>query len=152
MDELRKFLITGNKDGYAAGESNITREDDKSYSIRFEQGSWRYHDNWFGGEPFGGRTVVFKAGKPYWMAVYYGSDSGKAEGLIGFLRKALSNQPDELPVRGPKELKEDKFEYKNKWEGDLEKFSGKEFIYYDGEEVYSAEYAGGLVDQREDQM
>ena len=36
----------------------------------------------------------------------------------------------------------------NHWEGNLEKFSGKEQILRDGIEIYSASYMGGLIDQR----
>lgn len=30
------------------------------------------NDNFFGGEPYGGREVVFYEEKPVWMMVYYG--------------------------------------------------------------------------------
>lgn len=151
-EELRKFLLRVSTTGYAAGEQAFQREADQSYSTRDTDGEWSIHDNWFGGEPFGGREVVFYQGKPYWMMVYYGADSGKAEGLIPFLQEALKNSPEELPVRGPRELKQDEFKYVNEWNGDLERFRGEEIIFFREQKVYKAEYLGGLVDQREDQL
>jgi hypothetical protein len=152
MDKkLKDFLIVSKKNGYAAGEANIVSEDDKSYSTRGSSGDFSFHDNWFGGEPFGGREAVLHKGKPYWMMVYYGQDTGKAKGLIDFLRKALSQISEELPLRGPSHFEEGEFRYENIVEGTLEKFVGVEKIFYKGEEVFKTNYAGGLVDRREDQ-
>lgn len=152
IDNLRKFLLSASTTGYAVGDTVISREKDLSYTSAHGDGDWKFHDNWFGGEPFGGREVVFFQDKPYWMAVYYGKDSGKADGLIPFLRVALSKPPAELPVRGPQILEQGEFKYINEWKGDLEDFTGEEIIYFKGEEVYRAGYLGGLVDQRKDQM
>lgn len=59
-DDLRKFLIIAKKAGYASGgESGAVKEDNDSKSTRFEEGDFKFHDNWFGNEPFGGREVVF---------------------------------------------------------------------------------------------
>ena len=146
-----KFLIDSKKKGYAAGEVSINREEDNSYSTRGEDKEFSFHDNWFGGEPFGGREVVFYEGKPYWMMVYYGQDTGRAEGLIDFLRKSLSQVSEKLPLRGPQEFEEGDFRYENQVEGNIEKFVGVEKIYYKGEEVFKTNYSGGLVDQRKDQ-
>lgn len=150
FDELKKFLIKSKKAGYAAGgEAASSNEQDGSKSTRFEEADFKFHDNWFGGEPFGGREVVFYQGKPYWMMVYYGSDDQSADGVIPVLLKALNEPPTELPVRGPNVLQDGEYKYENNWSGDIEKFSGEEIIYYQGKEVYKANYFGGLVDQRE---
>lgn len=151
-DLLKTFLIQANKEGYAAGESKITKNEDHSYTSQFESGDLKLHDSWFGGEPFGGREVVFFKGNPHWMMVYYGQDTGKAEGLIPFLRKAMMSPDQEMPLRGPNEMTEGDFQYKNSATGDLERFIGEEKIFYKGEEVFRTNYVGGLVDKREDQM
>lgn len=149
MNDLKQFLTKAKKAGYASGKWD--KEADGSNSTRHTDGQWSFHDNWFGGEPFGGREVVFRNNKPYWMMVYYGSDSGKAPGLIAFLQEALGMIPEDMPVRGPAELTEGEFKYKNNRTGNLEEFHGEEKIFCNGEEVYYAKYAGGLVDQRSDQ-
>jgi hypothetical protein len=147
--KLIEFLVKAKKKGYAAGE--IPEKDSAgSYTSTFEDGELRLNDNWFGGEPFGGREVVFWNGKPYWMMVYYGSDLQLAEKTIEVLQKALSALPDDFPARGPKELVEGEYRYENKRKGNIENFSGEETIFFQDKKVYSAMYAGGLVDQRKD--
>ena len=43
-----------------------------------EDKEWHYHDNFFGGEPYGGREVIFCHDQPVWMMVYYGEVSDKS--------------------------------------------------------------------------
>lgn len=50
---LCKFLVEAKKSTYAAGErAKKIVEDDKSTTLFFEDGNLKYHDNYFGGEPF----------------------------------------------------------------------------------------------------
>lgn len=147
---LGVFLIKSKREGYAAG--NQTKEPDGSYSTRFEEGSLKFHDNWFGGEPFGGREIVFDNSEPYWMMVYYGEEFNESEPAIPTLQKALAAMPDDFPVRGPKVLEDGDLRYENEWEGDIEKFSGKERVLKMSIQkvIYEAMYMGGLVDQRKE--
>ena len=146
-DELKKFLIKAKREGYASGETTTKKENDGSNSTRCEMGDFKFHDNWFGGEPFAGREVVWFKNKPYWMMVYSGEEFAGDEKAIPTLRKALSAMPDEMPTRGPRILEDGEYTYKNNWQGDIEKFSGEESISKSGEKVYNARYIGGLVDQ-----
>ena len=147
---LIEFLIKAKKHGYAAGgEDVVSRQADGSKSTTFEQGDFRYHDNYFGGEPFGGREVVWFKQKPYWMMVYYGQNRHDPKILIPFLVKALSQPDTAMPLRGPKVLMGEEFVYINNWKGTMEKFSGQEYIYNKEKQLYYALYQGGLVDQEE---
>jgi len=147
---LLQLLIDASRRGYAAGRSAVkTQESDHSTTIVLEQGDWRFHDNYFGGEPYGGREVVFFRGQPVWMAVYYGQvDGADVESVYSFLQRALREAPSEFPLRGPETLTEGRFSYRNVHEGDVASFWGQETIHEDGRLVYSARYAGGLVDRR----
>lgn len=59
-ESLRQFLIDSNKAGYAGGEEKKwIKESDGSTTIPFEKEDFRSHDNFFGGEPYGGRIIVF---------------------------------------------------------------------------------------------
>lgn len=147
---LINFLIKAKRDGYASGETTTQKEDDESNSTRCEIGDLKFHDNWFGGEPFGGREVVFYKDKPYWMMVYFGEEFTNDEKAIPTLRKALSQMPDEMPARGPRNLEDGEYSYKNNWEGDIEKFSGEESISKNGQIAFKTKYTGGLVDQRKE--
>lgn len=149
-DKLLEFLIKAKGDGYASGETTTQKEDDGSSSTRCGIGDLKFHDNWFGGEPFGGREVVFYKDKPYWMMVYFGEEFANDEKAILTLRKALSKMPDEMPVRGPRILENGEYSYKNNWEGNIEKFSGEESISKNGQIAFRTKYIGGLVDQRKE--
>jgi hypothetical protein len=148
---LRQFLVASNEAGYAGGKSKEwIHEADHSVTIPFEKGSWKSHDNFFGGEPYGGRTVVFYEGNPTWIMVYYGwvAEGQETGPVYGILRGALKQMPEDYPFRGPKEYKEGEFTYTNAWKGDVERFSGEEQITKGEEVIYKANYRGGLVDQR----
>lgn len=151
LTSFKKFLIDSNKVGYAGGEEKKwIKEADGSTTIPFEKGEWKSHDNFFGGEPYGGRTIVFYRGEPYWLMVYYGrvEDKVETDSVYGILRNALKQMPEDYPFRGPKEYKEKEFIYKNNWQGEVDKFSGEERIFQNGKPVYKANYIGGLVDQK----
>src|SRR2546428_13083964 len=106
MDEaaLLQFLLDASRRGYAAGGSVVkVKEADHSTTIVLEHGKWRFHDNYFGGEPYGGREVVFLGGGPIWLAGYYGWVEGR--GAVpgrgsGFFQRALRRAPRAFPERG----------------------------------------------------
>ena len=150
MDEsaLARFLAAINQEGYAGGEpGSWRREPDGSTTIERAIGEWRLHDNFFGGEPYGGREVVYHAGSPAWLMAYYGAvRAGDDPGPIyAALRQALLVTPDAFPVRGPAAWADDRFVYANTWEGSLGQFTGRESITRDGIEVYAGTYCGGWV-------
>jgi len=152
IEKLRAFLLYCGREGDAhIPEGAMKKEQDGSTSITLEKENWKFHDNYFGGEPYGGREVVFYGSRPIWIMVYYGNvDAGVSdlEPVYGFLKKALALVPDEAPYRGPAKFLDGDFQYENTWNGSLEAFSGEEIIYLHGEKVYSARYGGGLVAQR----
>lgn len=153
LGSLGEFLVQANRAGYAAGEDRSwIKEGDSSTSIRFESGDWRMHDNFFGGEPYGGRILVFRKEKPVWMTAYYGwveADAGNPDSIYAVLRKALMQMPEAFPVRGPEHMKWDDYSYSFVHEGGLDRFSGEEVIFRGGGRVYAATFIGGLVDCRE---
>src|SRR5262245_17815491 len=112
---LLRFLTDASRRGYAAGSRTVkTREADHSTTIVLEHGDWKFHDNYFGGEPYGGREVVFFEGRPVWMALYYGHVEGaNVDSVYTFLQRALREAPPEFPVRGPGAIAEGQFSYRN---------------------------------------
>ena len=154
-ESLRQFLVETKNHGYAneGGSKNWVKEKDGSTTIVFEFGDFRMHDNFFGGEPYGGREVIFFKGVPVWMMVYYGSVDPAVQDpkeIYRFLQKALLNLPEGLPLRGPKIFQDGDFVYENKNQGDLDNYSGEEKISKAGKEIYRANYMGGLVNQRKE--
>lgn len=150
-EELKQFLVDANKAGYASGETRKwIEENDGSTTIRYKKGSWEYDDNFFGGEPFGGRTVVFHEGRAVWMMVYYGwvQEEIETNSIFAILRNALAQIPEAYPYRGPENYKEGEFTYSNSWKGEVDRFTGSEQITKGNKMMYMADYMGGLVDQR----
>jgi hypothetical protein len=154
LNALKKFLIKTGKAGYGSGNyKSWIKEKDGSTTIPFKSGDWRMHDNFFGGEPWGGREVVFFKEKPVLIMVMYGAvdpSINSFEKVYAFLQKALRNQPGDLPLRGPKFFQEGDFVYKNKTKGDLTNFIGEEVILKNNKQIYKTNYAGGWVDQRKE--
>ena len=155
QEALRSFVQKANKEGYGSGkEKNWKKEEDGSTTITFEFGDLKIHDNFFGGEPYGGRAVIFYQGKPVWMIDYYGAviKGENIKRIYATIQKALSNAPAEMPVRGPRELEDGELTYENGWSGDIEDFSGHESIVNkEGRTIYKARYAGGLVNQQKEE-
>ncbi|MFA5070091.1 MAG: DUF5680 domain-containing protein [Patescibacteria group bacterium] len=152
LKQLCKFLVKAKKSTYAAGYlAKKSIEDNKSTTLVFEDGDWKYHDNYFGGEPYGGREVVFYKNFPVYIMVYYGrveESVSDFETVYKVLRKALVLIPENKPFRGPKQYKQDDLLYTNNFQGDVVNFSGEETISKNGKILYSAKYMGGLVDKR----
>ena len=153
-DEIRKFILEAGKVDYSTGNEDFQKkETDGSLTIKYQNGDWQFRDNWFGGEPFAGQTVIWYKEEPIWTNVYYGGIHPKVEKskeVLKFLQLALKNAPEDLPIRGPSEFHQGEFRYLNVIQGELENFAGQEVIFQNGKEVYKAQYMGGLVDQRND--
>jgi hypothetical protein len=148
MKGLKRFLVEAKKNTYASGDENIKKiESDNSTTIVYKSGEYKYHDNYFGGEPFGGREVVFKNGKEIYMMVYYGYVKKGVENIneiYNFLMYALKNIPEDYPYRGPEKIVGDKYVYENSWNGEIDNFYGNERITdFDGNIIYEDRYIGG---------
>lgn len=92
LENLRKFLLEANAAGYASADlKSWVKEKDSSTSINFKNGDFSLHDNFFGGEPYGGRIIVQLHNKPFWMMVYYGwvEEGAEPNSVYKILREAL---------------------------------------------------------------
>ena len=150
LAKLREFILQASRATYASADESIKeKQEDGSTTIRFEEGEYKFYDNYFGGEPYGGREVVFLNNKPVWMMVYYGfvDPSANVKEIYSFLMKSLSSSTVDMPYRGPVLLEDGDFRYENLLLGATEKFSGTEKILKGDVCVYEASYLGGLVDK-----
>jgi hypothetical protein len=148
--ELAQFLIHSTVKGYASGDNSreVKEADDGSTSITIENGFWKSHDNWFGGEPYGGRLIVSYKGNPVWIMVYYGQILETFRDTLGayrFLSEALRLIPEDAPYRGPREYISGNWRYHNNWQGTIDGYSGVEYISFDHQQIYIAWYRGGII-------
>jgi len=153
LKSLTLFLYLASQKGYGTGKySKWIKEKDGSTSIIFKDKDWEMNDNFFGGDPFGGRTIVFYKNKPVWIMTYYGQIPKDApletEEVYQFLQKALLKTSLEFPLRGPKKYTQSEFIYQNSWEGKINRFQGKESILVQNKKIYQGNYLGGLVNLR----
>ena len=150
IDDVKKYLLESAKTGYASGDTKTwVKEEDFSTTITNSIGDFRMQDNFFGGEPYGGREVIFNRNKPIWIMVYYGKVlSDNPDKIYEVLRKALSSPELSMPIRGPKMMTTGEYTYTFKWNGSLDNFSAEESIMQNGGLVYQANFLGGNVDKR----
>lgn len=148
-NKIQQFLIIANRSGYGNESVKPIDESDGSHTITFKDGGWNFHDNYFGGEPFGGREVISYNQKAVWMMVYYGfvEDISLQSQIYAFLKESLLLFPDDLPYRGPAMHKNGDWLYINKINGTFDNFRGEEIISFKNQEVYKTRYQGGVVDR-----
>ncbi len=149
INEIQQFLIKANRNGYGNELVKPVDEPDGSHTIAFEDGDYKIHDNYFGGEPFGGREVISYKDRAVWMMVYYGfvEDVSLQAQVYAFLKESLLLFTDDLPFRGPTRHENDDWLYINKVDGNFDNFYGEEIISYKNQEVYKTRYQGGVVDK-----
>ena len=142
---LNNFLVKAKISTYASvGESKETILEDDSKELIFEEGEFKYRDRYFGHHSFVGEEIVFENGKAIWGMNYYAKNFSSDE-IYPFLQKALRQVNVEMPFRGPTLFEEGDYKYVNEIKGNVDKFYGKETIYYQGKIVYEGYYHGGLI-------
>ena len=147
--KLNEFLVKAKIESYASGgEGGEKKLPDGTKELNYEEGNFKYRDRYFGFNPFSGEEVVWENGKVIWVMNYYGETFGNiflAKKVFEFLKKAMKQITAERPFRGPKNFKEDDFEYTDENKGNVGNFEGVERIFYKGKEIYNLVYHGGFV-------
>ncbi|MDQ5970175.1 MAG: hypothetical protein QG593_692 [Patescibacteria group bacterium] len=151
INRIIPFLLEANKAGYANDKPQIEKQTDGTHRIVYERDDFRFEDLWWGGNPFSGQESIAIGGRVMWAMQYRGwMESGfeaQSNEVFQFLRRALKHCTVDDPLRGPKELKEDKLLYVNSWSANLNNFHGEERILKENQHVYSCKYFGGVVDE-----
>jgi Domain of unknown function (DUF5680) len=145
-EEVQAFLAEARRHGYSVvGAIRPSREPDGSSSLRYVRDGWRYHDNYFGGNPFAGREVVHHADRPVFCIVYYGVAEREASSVSSWLREALAAAGPEA-LRGPSMYRGKGWTYRCTIDGTTGRFTGLERIERGGATVYQGRMAGGWID------
>ena len=151
--DLIEFLIEAKKNTYAnTGEGGERTLRSGARELRFKKENLEYIDTYCGFNPFIGEEIVFENGKFIWGMNYFGEVFNRnisfAKKTYSFLKKSMMLVNEKMPFRGPKSFKEGEFKYKNKFQGVIKNFHGKETIFYKGKKVYELSYHGGLIKSR----
>ncbi len=140
------FLALARRETYAIPHGE--KLEDGTEQMAFDQGPWRYRDRYAGQNPYGGQEILWFEGRAFWMKNYLAevvSESCSAEEIYRFQRLALGNPDPSHLMRGPAAFRDGRFRYENRIEGDLHRFAGEEFIYFDDLEVYRMILHGGKL-------
>ncbi len=150
-NELYNFLVEAKKQTYANENVKKVNSSRKcSFDYEYSNGKMTYHDTYFGGTKFIGEEVVYFDDVPIWAMNYYGvtlNELLSEEAIDNALRPALMQvgKDDILPLRGPKEYRNNEYKYTFEVNGNLDYFEGIETIYKNEEKIYVLKCHGGLI-------
>ena len=154
LDELQEFIVEAGKNGYA-GNGEQTRMQDGSKSYAFHKGDFHYTDNYAGSYQAPGSEIVRwqrEDGQRIWQMSYSGgmlpefwNNEELSTKTFIFLKEALLQSNSKYPFRGPEKFDKENFRYWMSMEGDIKRFSGKEFIQLYDHVIFSQDFIGGLV-------
>ena len=146
---LNDFLVKAKTNTYASnGEGGERALEDGAKELIYEQGEYKYRDQYFGSNSFIGEEIVWQNGKAIWGMNYYGkivSDKIDNDRLYPFLKKALMLVKTDRPFRGPDDFHDGEWEYHDENNGEVDKFDGTETIYFKKEKVFELRYHGGAI-------
>lgn len=149
LDQLQQFIIAAKSATYVGGGSPVQSCRPRSHDLSFEQGPFRYLDSYFGGSDFIGEEVVYMDDIPVWAMNYYGyvlqpeKITGAETGAM--IKASLSRMYTEGRFLGGWDHQQGELTYHDRSEGDLSRFTGREWIEQNGETVYELVYHGGLI-------
>ena len=151
--DLYYFLIEAKKLTYAnENVKKVSSSRDGSYDYEYKNENMVYHDTYFGGSRFMGEEVVYSQSEsPIWGMNYYGvtlDEILSEEAIDKALRPALmlvGKDDSIIPVRGPREYKNDDYTYTFEVKGNLDYFEGVESIYKKDSKIYELKCHGGAI-------
>jgi hypothetical protein len=120
-----------------------------SHDLQFFEGNWAYHDSYLGENDFIGEEVVYFQNKVVWAMNYYGRilepgliNSAQAGSII---QQSLTKMYAEGRFLGNFTCTSGEYTYQDTNQGNVEYFTGKEWINRNGIIVYELVYHGGLL-------
>jgi len=139
------FLVKAKKAAQAAGApGKIEPSRPNAHDFEYKEDRFKYYDSFLGSGKFAGQEGLWKQEMPIWAMNYTGRvlALGFSE---EFLKKALMQVDEDVPLRGPAEYADGDYLYKCSYEGSMKWFSGREEIFHKGKLVYECIFNGGEV-------
>lgn len=149
LDELHAFIIHAKQATYVGSGQKLLPYRLGSHDLQFSEGDWAYHDSYLGESDFIGQEAIYYQKQIVWAMNYFGRildaaqiTSPQAGELI---KTSLTKLYTEGRFLGGFEHTEGDLTYVDTNEGDVEFFTGREWIDRRGEKVYDLIYHGGLI-------
>lgn len=150
MDKnLLDFILHAKSATYVGRGQNLLPYRLGSHDLQYFEGDWAYHDSYLGENDFIGEEAVYYQNNVVWAMNYFGRilepeqiTSAKAGQII---QQSLTAMYAEGRFLGDFTYISGEYAYQDTNQGNLEFFTGKEWISRSGVIVYELIYHGGLV-------
>jgi hypothetical protein len=149
LNTLHEFIIHAKQATYVGSGQKLLPYRLGSHDLQFFDGDWAYHDSYLGENDFIGEEAVYYRGKVIWAMNYFGRilkpdkiTSAQAGALI---KSSLTRMYAESRFLGHFEHTDGDLTYVDTNEGDVQFFTGREWISRAGEILYELVYHGGVI-------
>ncbi len=149
LQQLNHFIVRAKAATYVGDGEKAESCRPGSHDLKFQEGAFSYLDSYFGGTDFIGQEVVYYEDEPVWAMNYYGrilepeKISAAEAGQI--IKESLSLLYKEGRFLGGFEHETGHGIYTDTSQGDLESFTGLEWITREDIRVYELLYHGGRI-------
>ncbi len=149
LQQLEHFIVKAKAATYVGDGEKAESCRQGSHDLKFQEGPFSYLDSYFGGADFIGQEVVYYENEPVWAMNYYGriiqpeKISAAEAGQI--IKESLSLMYREGRFLGGFEHGTGSGRYIDTNQGNLEFFTGVEWITRENVKVYELLYHGGLI-------
>jgi hypothetical protein len=149
LQELNHFIVKAKAATYVGDGEKAKSCRQGSHDLKFQEGTFSYLDSYFGGTDFIGQEVVYYENEPVWAMNYYGRiiepEKITAAETGQIIKESLSRMYKEGRFLGGFEHQTGSGTYTDTNQGELESFTGKEWITRNNVRVYELLYHGGLI-------
>lgn len=149
IDQLTAFIVRAKAVSYVGSGAPAQASRPGSHDLQFREGDFAYLDSYFGGSDFIGEEVVYYQERPVWAMNYYGRIieptliTGAETGQV--IKASLSKMYLQGRFLGGFEYTLADDTYTDTNTGDVQSFTGLEWIVRRKVKVYELVYHGGLI-------
>ena len=149
LNALHEFIVRAKQATYVGSGQKLLPYRLGSHDLQFFDGDWAYHDSYLGENDFIGEEAVYYQHKVVWAMNYFGHilkpDKITSAQAGAMIKSSLTRMYAEGRFLGRFEHAEGDLTYVDTNEGDVQFFTGREWISRAGEIVYELVYHGGIV-------
>ncbi len=144
---LISFLLRARTQTYASGGGKVESLLAGAKQLEYVDGDWLYRDIYtIGNGIFPGIETIYIGGTPMWSMSYFGDFTKMTEAEADLmLRKALLDNWDTTRIWKSVYRDYGEYQYTCRGRGTVDCFQGDEIITRGGKDIYTFQYAGGIV-------